>query len=150
MPLHYFRIYNSTIMSFSNTSVFPTGKKSSTWFATGNRSRIVHMLPIVYAGLCCYCWLGTILCNGSWHPHILCIFQPWNAVGSVSKDIYCTIQKWQKRQLLQIHKTIEHNSNKICFFWFYLGACRYIITAGAVTALCSTLMGSMLPQVSKF
>lgn len=25
---------------------------------------------------------------------------------------------------------------------------RYIITAGAITALCATLLGSMLPQVS--
>lgn len=38
---------------------------------------------------------------------------------------------------------VEINIIIVTIFW----DCRYVITIGAVTALCSTLMGSILPQV---
>jgi len=56
-----------TIMSL----IDPTGEESSTRFASWDWSFFVSLLCIIYDGLCRSCWFGTLLCNGSRHPHLL-------------------------------------------------------------------------------
>ncbi|KAF9615975.1 hypothetical protein IFM89_027401 [Coptis chinensis] len=98
------------------------GEESSSRFANWYWGCCVYMLL-------CTCWFLLLLLGlyltMQWilTPHFLCIFQPWDAVGS---------------------EVLNYANFSLRF---KLG---YIITAGAVTALCSTLMGSLLPQVTYF
>ena len=72
---------------------FSIGKKSSTRFATGDRTFIISLLCTIYDGLNCDCWSGALLWDGSWYPHLLCICWAWDAMGSVSVNLYALVMK---------------------------------------------------------
>lgn len=61
-----------------------SGQESSERLATGYWSCFIHMLWFIYVGIHRHCWFSSLLCNGSRHPHLICICSSWNAVGSVS------------------------------------------------------------------
>jgi hypothetical protein len=65
-------------------SYFLTGEKSTTRFTSRHWALAVYLLFFVHAGLCCHCWSGTLLCNGSRYPYLISFFCTRDAMGSVS------------------------------------------------------------------
>lgn len=125
-----------------HVGVYLAGEESTKRSASGHRMCLVHLLCTVHAGVSCNCGSCTLLCNGSWHSHFICICKPWDAMGSVSVWCHWNFQFIQVCSVSVINKLCTNNYFSHC-------QCRYIITVGAVTALCSTLMGSILPQVNE-
>jgi amino acid transporter len=108
----------------------PAGKESTERFAIGNWSCIGYLLCVVYGCFCCYCWAGAIFRHGSRYSYFICLCKAWNAMGYVSPVFLFTLFCIPVIGL----QTLPSNF-------------RYVVTSGAVLALCSTLMGSLLPQV---
>lgn len=129
------------ICSFIYIYIFMAGEESSKWFAPWYSIGIVDMLHFVYACIYRYCWFSTILWFGSGHTYLLSICKLWGAMGSVSMLFACNL--WSPTFWKFEGITFYTLGVKLHCSYF-----RYIITAGAVTALCSSLLGSLLPQVS--
>ena len=108
----------------------PAGKESTERSAIGNWSSIGYLLCVVYGCFCRYCWAGTVFRHGPRYSYFICLRKTWNAMGHVSPVFLFTPLCIPVIDL----QTLPSNF-------------RYVVTSGAVLALCSTLMGSLLPQV---
>lgn len=108
----------------------PAGKESTERSALGNRISVGYLLCVVYGCFYCYCWVGTLFRHGPRYSYFICLCKTWNAMGHVSPVFlfapFCTIVSGLQ--------TLPYDF-------------RYVVTSGAILALCSTLMGSLLPQV---
>lgn len=66
---------------FTTTTL--AGQEPPTRFTSGNQSYPLNLLCPLHACLSCHRWSGSLLCNGPWYPHFICIFRLRNALGSV-------------------------------------------------------------------